>query len=67
MNLSDYIATIGDKAAARLFGIPERVAKSYRLGERAPRRDRAQKIIDATSGKVDWAGIYASQPSKDAA
>lgn len=61
MNLSDYIAQIGDVAAARLFGIPERVVKSYRLGERAPRRDRAAKIIEATGGKVDWAGIYAAR------
>lgn len=67
MNLSDYIEHIGDEAAARLFDIPERVAKSYRLGERAPRRERAQKIIEATGGKVDWAGIYAQPKRKRAA
>jgi len=59
MNLSDYIAQIGDSAAARLFGIPERTAKSYRNGERLPRPGKALQIIDATGGKVDWAGIYA--------
>lgn len=67
MNLSEYIQTIGDVAAGRLFNISPRVAKSYRLGERAPRRHRAQKIIDATGGKVDWAGIYASQPAEKVA
>lgn len=66
MNLSEYIATIGDKAAAKLFGVSERVAQSYRNGERRPRPERAQRIIDATGGKVDWAGIYMPRPAPQA-
>ena len=59
MNLTSYIELIGDKAAAELFGITERAAMSYRLGDRKPRPEVAQRIVDKTSGKVGWADIYA--------
>jgi len=62
MNLPAYIETIGDKAASELFGIAERTAMSYRLGERKPRPEVAQRIIEKTNGRVDWAGIYAPAP-----
>lgn len=70
MELSEYITQIGDKAAAKLFGISERVAQSYRNKERRPRPERARHIIEASGGKVDWNGIYAQplrQPGKRAA
>jgi len=59
MNLTSYIELIGDKAAAELFGITERAAMSYRLGDRKPRPEVAQRIVDKTNGKVGWADIYA--------
>ena len=58
MKIQDFIATIGDRAAAELFGISERAAESYRLGTRKPRPEVAQRIVEKTSGKVDWEGIY---------
>lgn len=67
MNLSLYISLVGDEAAAEMFGIRARTAMSYRLGERKPRPEVAQKIIDKTNGKVDWQGIYAPTESKAAA
>lgn len=66
MRIQDYIATIGDRAAAELFGITERAAESYRLGTRKPRPEVAQRIVDKTNGKVDWEGIYAPAKSEAA-
>ena len=59
MNLTSYIELIGDKAAAELFGITERAAMSYRLGDRKPRPEVAQRIVNKTGGKIGWADIYA--------
>ena len=66
MRIQDYIATIGDRAAAELFGITERAAESYRLGTRKPRPEVAQRIVVKTNGKVDWEGIYAPTKSEAA-
>lgn len=62
MNLSEYIALIGDKAASNLFGITERAAVSYRLGHRSPRPDVARRIVAVTD--LSWADVYAPQEVK---
>lgn len=64
MKLTAYIAFIGDEAAAELFGISNRTAMSYRLGERKPRPEVAERIVLKTSGKVGWRDIYAPDNSK---
>ncbi len=56
MNLSDYIAKVGDAQFAARFGVKERTAMAYRLGERSPRAGLAQRIVDETP--VKWDGIY---------
>lgn len=64
MNLSEYIALIGDKAASDLFGITERAAVSYRLGHRSPRPEVASRIVAVTDGKLSWADVYSRQEAK---
>ncbi len=59
MNLSEYISLIGDKAASELFGIEQRTAASYRLGQRQPRPEVARTIVAVTNGKVTWPEVYA--------
>ena len=63
MNLQKYIELIGDSAASELFCITKRAAMSYRLGDRKPRPDVAERIVIKTAGKVGWKDIYA--PSGD--
>lgn len=64
MSLSAFIKTIGNTAAARLFGVSEGTAKSWRYGYRKPATDRAQEIVRLTEGRVTWEGIYASDKPK---
>ena len=63
ITLPEFIEKAGDKKAAELFGISERTAQAYRLGERTPRKGQAEKIVAATKrhrlGSVTYAGIYA--------
>ena len=61
--LCRFIDEVGDKAAAEIAGISVRTAASYRLGERVPRPDIAQRFVD--TGRVTWEGIYkpASKPA----
>lgn len=60
MELPDYISKVGDKAFADKFGVTERAARSWRLRERYPRREVAQRIAKATP--VTWEGIYMDRP-----
>lgn len=62
MKLSDYIRTTGDKVFAKRFGVTERAAISWRLGERRPRPQIAQRIVDTTP--VTWEGIYGSEAER---
>lgn len=57
MRLSKYIEDIGDKAFAERFEVSERTAMSYRLHERMPKPELAQKIVEQSP--VTWEGIYA--------
>jgi len=41
-NLPVFIETVGDAEAARLFGVAERTAASWRRRERYPRAPQAQ-------------------------
>jgi DNA-binding transcriptional regulator YdaS (Cro superfamily) len=67
MNLPEYIEKIGDDAAAVLFGVKPRTAKSWRLGDRFPRPKQAQFIVEASKGEVTMDGIYERPPSQAAA
>lgn len=56
MKLSDYIKRVGDAKAARIFGVKERTAASWRRGERMPRKEHASVIVKKSP--VTYAGIY---------
>lgn len=58
MTLSEYISTMGDEAAAKVLGISERAAKSYRLGKRTPRPEKAKQIVRRSRGKLSLDTIY---------
>lgn len=64
MKLSDYIAKVGNKAAAELFGVEEGTAKAWRYGYRRPSTDAALRIVTATGGEVTLAEILSAPPSK---
>ncbi len=63
MDLPDFIKSMGDAEAARLFGVTERAVMSWRLGDRQPRPATASQIIAASKGRLNWQDIY---PPKDA-
>lgn len=65
MKLSDYIKARGIPESAKLFGITEAAAKSYRYEWRTPRPEVANRIVAATGGEVTLAEIYA-QPAEKA-
>ena len=58
MTLAEYIAKLGDKAAAKMLGISERAARSYRLGTRRPRPAKAQQMVKLSEGKLTMQAIY---------
>ncbi len=58
MTLADYISAMGDATAAKVLGISERAAKSYRLRTRRPRPAKAQEIIRRSRGKLTLESIY---------
>ena len=64
MRLNAYIETIGDAAAAELFGVKERTAASWRRGERLPRPEQAERIVSASRGRVTYSEIYSPQKRK---
>ena len=59
MDLSTYIKNMGDMAAANLFGVSYWTARSWRLGTRHPRGEKAREIVLKTGGKVTFDSIYA--------
>lgn len=61
MRLKDYIEKHGDSECARIFGVKERTAASWRRLERMPRPEQARKIVAATGGEVGMSGIYTDQ------
>jgi hypothetical protein len=61
MNLPQYIAKIGDAEFAAKFGVAVRTAAAYRLGERQPRPELAEKIV--AQSPVKWTGVYCKPKS----
>ena len=59
MTLKDFLKEVGDTAAAELLDVPQRTVAAWRRGERIPRPCQAERIVRATKGRVDYAGIYA--------
>lgn len=59
MNLPTYIETIGEQAAANLFGVSIWTVRSWRHRTRYPRADKAREIVEKTGGKVTFEAIYA--------
>ena len=64
LTLSQYIALIGDVAAASMFGVSVGTARAYRDGRRIPKPSRAAIIIRATGGKLGWEDVYAAELRK---
>jgi DNA-binding transcriptional regulator YdaS (Cro superfamily) len=62
MNLPEYIATIGEQAAATLFGVSLSRIRSWRYGRRQVMPNDARTIIEKTGGKVGWEEIYPPTP-----
>lgn len=58
MDLREYIAAMGDATAAKVLGISERAAKSYRLGKRRPRPAKANLMVKRSKGKLTLQAIY---------
>lgn len=56
--LKDYLTSLGDAKAAKIFGVTERAAMSWRLGERRPRPDKALEIVKRSRGRVRFDQIY---------
>lgn len=58
MTLKEYIAALGDVAAAKKLGISERAARAYRTGARRPRPGTANWIIRKARGELTFEDIY---------
>lgn len=56
MKLSEYISQQGDEKCAKLFGVPVRTIRSWRLKERRPRPAQAAVIVKKSP--VTHEGIY---------
>lgn len=58
MELKQYIQEKGDDVCATLFKVKPRTAASWRRGERMPRPEQANQIVQVTEGLVTMNGIY---------
>lgn len=58
MTLSEYIIQLGTVKAAKVLGITERAARSYRYLDRRPRPDIAMQIVRKSKGAVTMQEIY---------
>jgi hypothetical protein len=67
MTLTDYIKSIGDEAFARRHSVSIRCARSWRLGQRAPRPQKALRIVQDTDGLVSLSEVYAVPATRDEA
>ena len=56
MTLPEYIKSIGDAKAARLFGVKVRTVGAWRRLERRPRKEHAAVIVKKSP--VTYADIY---------
>lgn len=48
-----YLASLGDKQASEMLGVPQRTVKSWRLGDRVPRPAQAREITDRAPVSMD--------------
>ena len=62
MLLKHYIEHIGDAGSGALFGVKERTAASWRLGDRTPRHGKALDIVRLTKGRVSYSECYGVKP-----
>lgn len=58
MTLREWIEFYGMKASAELFNVSESTVKAWRYGYRLPSIKQAQKIIQATDGKIGYESMY---------
>lgn len=58
MKLTEYIKQNGDVFCAELFNVKPRTTASWRRGERHPRPEQANLIVNKTNGEVTMSGIY---------
>lgn len=65
MKLPEYIALVGDDAAAKLFGVKSRTVSAWRRGERRPSRRLMTVIVSATDGRITAADLL--DPDEEAA
>jgi hypothetical protein len=61
MDLPAFIEDLGDAEAAKLFGVKERTAASWRRQERKPRPTQIPKIIKASKGTLSYETIYGAK------
>ena len=52
MRLEKYIEQVGDKPAAKLFGVSHRTTQAWRYKSRKPKPEKAKEIVRITQGKV---------------
>jgi len=58
LTLPQFIESVGDEAAARLFDAEVRTVQSWRRRERLPRPDKAQHMVAAAGGCLSMDSIY---------
>ncbi len=58
MKLKEWIASVGDEAAAKILRETPRAVRSWREGTRYPRPATAHKIVKKLDGKVSLGEIY---------
>lgn len=61
VTLPEFIESIGEDAAARLFEVPVRTVLSWKYLDRRPRRAMAKRIAQCTKGRVSIAEIYTAE------
>ena len=58
LRIEKYIEGIGDRAAAKLFGVSVQTTYAWRTGRRVPRPAKALQIEKITGGKVTVKECY---------
>ena len=62
MQLREYIELIGDEKASRLWNVKTRTAAAWRRGERLPRPEHAETIVQTSP--VTYEGIYGAKEDR---
>jgi len=62
MRLKEFIETVGEAEAARIFEVPLRTVRSWRYGQRRPNYKRARQIVEKSPVTMD--GIYKDSASQ---